>query len=128
MNRTGTRPVLLSVPESYSVPSNDRIRPIKNRTQVTRNPSNQIPIKCVIRRLKSVIRARRRVMLSCAAFFYLSLACWRSKLDHVVTMVFFIGPCALVLPPHYFIQFSTYCSYLLDIHLHIKARLVVDTH
>jgi hypothetical protein len=61
-NRTGTRPVLSSAPESYSVPSNDRTQPIKNRTQVTRHPSNQTPIKFVIHRLKSVICARLRLV------------------------------------------------------------------
>jgi hypothetical protein len=67
-NRTGTRPVLSSVPESYSVLSNDRTRPIKNRTQLTRHLSNETPFKYVTRRLKSAIRARRWLILSCAAF------------------------------------------------------------
>jgi hypothetical protein len=42
-NWTGTHPVLSSVLESYSVPTNDRTQVIKNRTQVTRHPSNQTP-------------------------------------------------------------------------------------
>jgi hypothetical protein len=55
-NRTETRPVLSLMPKSYSVPSNDRTQPFKNRTRIIRHPEkSEIPSRALFCRRWSQI-------------------------------------------------------------------------